>query len=57
MYLCRTLTQASLPEIGKKFNKDHSTVLTSVRKIEQLKNADDQLKLELGELGLKLGAV
>jgi chromosomal replication initiator protein len=55
MYLCRTLTPASLPEIGKKFNKDHSTVLTSVRKIEQLKDSDEQLKLELGELGQKLG--
>ncbi len=54
MYLCRTLTQASLPEIGKKFNKDHSTVLTSVRKIEHAKEADDQLRLELGELGQKL---
>lgn len=57
MYLCRTLTQASLPEIGKKFNKDHSTVLTSVRKIELLKESDEQLKLELGELSGKLGAV
>ena len=55
MYLCRTMTQASLPEIGKKFNKDHTTVLMSVRKIEQLKDADEQLKLELGELGQKLG--
>jgi len=57
MYLCRTLTQASLPEIGKKFNKDHSTVLTSVRKIDLLKETDEQLKLELGELGQKLGTV
>ncbi len=55
MYLCRTLTAASLPEIGKKFNKDHSTVLTSVRKIDSLKDQDDQLKLELGELAQKLG--
>jgi len=55
MYLCRTLTQASLPEIGKKFNKDHSTVLTSVRKIESLRESDEQLKLELGELSNKLG--
>lgn len=57
MYLCRTLTTASLPEIGKRFNKDHSTVLTSVRKIEQLKDTDDQLKLELGELNHKLATV
>jgi chromosomal replication initiator protein len=57
MYLCRTLTAASLPEIGKRFNKDHSTVLTSVRKIETLKDTDDQLKLELGELSQKLATV
>lgn len=57
MYLCRTLTPASLPEIGKKFNKDHSTVLTSVRKIEQLKEASEQLRLELGELNQKLASV
>lgn len=56
MYLCRTLTAASLPEIGKKFNKDHSTVLTSVRKIEHLRGSDEQLKLELGELSQKLAA-
>jgi chromosomal replication initiator protein len=55
MYLCRTLTRDSLPEIGKRFNKDHSTVLTSVRKIEQARESDEQLKLELGELAEKLG--
>jgi chromosomal replication initiator protein len=54
MYLVRTLTTSSLPEIGKKFNKDHSTVLTSVRKIDALKESDDQLKLELGELTNRL---
>jgi chromosomal replication initiator protein len=54
MYLVRTLTTSSLPEIGKKFNKDHSTVLASVRKIEQLKGADAQLQLDLGELTKKL---
>lgn len=54
MYLVRTLTTSSLPEIGKKFNKDHSTVLASVRKIEQLRGADAQLQLDLGELTKKL---
>jgi chromosomal replication initiator protein len=57
MYLCRTMTSASLPEIGKKFNKDHSTVLSSVRKIERLKQTDEQLQLELGELTQKLGSL
>jgi chromosomal replication initiator protein len=54
MYLVRTLTTSSLPEIGKKFNKDHSTVLASVRKIEMMRSEDTQLQLELGELTKKL---
>ncbi len=54
MYLVRTLTQSSLPEIGKKFNKDHSTVLASVRKIELQKVGDAQLQLDLGQLTKKL---
>jgi chromosomal replication initiator protein len=54
MYLVRTLTTSSLPEIGKKFNKDHSTVLASVRKIEQARGNDSQLQLDLGELTKKL---
>ncbi len=54
MYLVRTMTPSSLPEIGKKFNKDHSTVLSSVRKIDALKEKDAQLKFDLGELREKL---
>ena len=35
MYLCKTLTNASLPEIGTSFGgKHHSTVIHSIRKIE-----------------------
>jgi chromosomal replication initiator protein len=43
MYLCKNLTNASLPEIGKSFGgKHHSTVIHSIRKIEDLrqKNGD-----------------
>jgi len=54
MYLVRTLTTSSLPEIGRKFNKDHSTVLASVRKIEHARGNDSQLQLDLGELTRKL---
>lgn len=36
MYLCRKLTESSLPQIGKEFGgKHHTTVLHSVRKIEK----------------------
>ena len=41
MYLCKTLTNASLPEIGKSFGgKHHSTVIHSIRKIEELRKRD-----------------
>ncbi len=37
MYLCKTLTKASLPEIGREFGgKHHTTVLHSVNKISEL---------------------
>jgi len=41
MYLCKSLTNASLPEIGKSFGgKHHSTVIHSIRKVEQLRQTD-----------------
>jgi chromosomal replication initiator protein len=41
MYLCKSLTNASLPEIGKSFGgKHHSTVIHSVRKVEELRQSD-----------------
>ena len=41
MYLCKSLTHASLPEIGRSFGgKHHSTVIHSIRKIEILRKKD-----------------
>jgi chromosomal replication initiator protein len=41
MYLCKKLTNASLPEIGKSFGgKHHSTVIHSITKIEELRRRD-----------------
>jgi len=41
MYLCKALTHASLPEIGRSFGgKHHSTVIHSIRKIEDLRKRD-----------------
>ena len=41
MYLCKQLTTASLPEIGKSFGgKHHSTVIHSIRKIESMRQND-----------------
>jgi chromosomal replication initiator protein len=42
MYLCKKLTHASLPEIGRSFgNKHHSTVIHSIKKIELLRKGED----------------
>ena len=44
MYLCKELTGASLPEIGRAFNgKHHTTVLHSVSKVERLRQRDPNL--------------
>jgi chromosomal replication initiator protein len=41
MYLCKLLTPASLPEIGRSFGgKHHSTVIHSIRKVEELRKVD-----------------
>jgi chromosomal replication initiator protein len=41
MYLCKTLTNASLPEIGRSFGgKHHSTVIHSIKQVERLRAAD-----------------
>ena len=41
MYLCKSLTHASLPEIGRSFGgKHHSTVIHSIRKVEEHRKND-----------------
>ena len=45
MYLIRKLTNLSLPDIGKEFDKDHTTVLYAIRKVEvSLKNGDQHMQ-------------
>jgi len=44
MYLSKTLTSQSLPNIGRRFGgRDHTTVIHAVRKIEELKQTDSQI--------------
>ena len=48
MYLAKTLTLRSLPEIGRRFGgRDHTTVLHAVRKIEALVAKDVSLSDEV----------
>jgi chromosomal replication initiator protein len=42
MYLCKTLTHASLPEIGRSFGgKHHSTVIHSIKKVEEMRKKEE----------------
>ena len=48
MYLAKNVTPRSLPEIGRRFgNRDHTTVLHAVRKIENLLASDKKLGQEI----------
>ncbi|WP_208999911.1 chromosomal replication initiator protein DnaA [Stappia sediminis] len=57
MYLAKMMTPRSLPEIGRRFgNRDHTTVLHAVRKIEELAKADNGLAQEIELLKRMLDA-
>lgn len=44
MFLAKTLTTKSLPEIGRRFGgRDHTTVIHAVRRIEELRAHDNQI--------------
>jgi len=48
MFLSKSLTSKSLPEIGRKFGgRDHTTVIHAVKKIEELKLVDVQVADEV----------
>jgi len=48
MWLAKQLTSRSLPEIGRRFgNRDHTTVMHGVRRIEELKTHDSQIAEDL----------
>ncbi len=51
MYLAKQLTARSLPEIGRRFgNRDHTTVLHAIRKIDRELEGNPRLRDELEEL-------
>ena len=55
MYLAKQHTTNSLPDIGRKFsNRDHTTVIHAVKKINELIMKDNDIKLNVNELKKKL---
>ncbi|QAZ65710.1 DnaA/Hda family protein [Solidesulfovibrio carbinolicus] len=54
MTLCRSLLGLSYPALGKVFGgKDHSTVLYSIRKFQQILDVDQETKMLLRQLSKK----
>ena len=51
IYLTKILTSKSLPEIGREFsNRDHTTIIHSVKTIEKLSEQDQDLKKNIENL-------
>jgi len=49
MFLCKSLTHASLPEIGRSFGgKHHSTVIHSIRKVNEMRKKDGDFNSLIG---------
>ena len=55
IYLSKMLTSKSLPEIGRSFsNRDHTTVIHSVKTIEKLRKEDNELNVNIDTLKNKI---
>tara|TARA_B100000282_G_scaffold294960_1_gene273187 strand:+ start:84 stop:1493 length:1410 start_codon:yes stop_codon:yes gene_type:complete len=55
IYLAKSLTSKSLPEIGREFsNRDHTTVIHSVKTIERLRKNDNELNVNIDNLKNKI---
>ena len=55
IYLTKILTSKSLPEIGREFsNRDHTTIIHSVKTIEKLKKDDPELNNNIDTLKNKI---
>ena len=51
IYLAKILTSKSLPEIGREFsNRDHTTIIHSVKTIEKLKEKDQEMQENINKL-------
>ena len=51
IYLTKILTSKSLPEIGREFsNRDHTTIIHSVKTVEKLKEKDSEIEENINKL-------
>ena len=57
MYLCRTLTDISLPNIGSCFGRDHTTVMHACTTIEEEMKKDNKLDTTIKDLRQRIERV
>lgn len=56
MYICRHVTNKSFPDIGRRFgDRDHTTVLSAVNKIERLRKADPEIDALVKSIAEEIG--
>ena len=55
MYLCRLYLNSTFPEIGAKFNKDHSTAISAVQSIEKLMKTEPSVREAIEAIRRQLG--
>ncbi len=57
MYLCRQRLKCSHPELGRAFgNRDHTTAMSAVKRVEGLRNTDPQVNAHLEAIEQKLAS-
>ncbi len=57
MYLCKQRLKCSFPELGRAFgNRDHTTVMSAVRKVDALRATDPEVRAHIEAIERKLGA-
>jgi chromosomal replication initiator protein len=57
MYLCRQRLKCSFPELGRAFgNRDHTTVMSAVRRVEALRAKDPQVNAHLEAIEQRLAS-
>jgi len=57
MYVCRQRLKCSFPELGRAFgNRDHTTVMSAVRRVETLRHIDPQVNAHLEAIEQKLAS-
>jgi chromosomal replication initiator protein len=57
MYLCKQRLRCSFPEVGRAFGgRDHTTVISAVRKVEHLRGTDAEMRAHLDAIERKLSS-